>query len=241
MPIKPREVGSCGLTVTLFAPEIDGLPKLAWLTEVGALAQMAGVELQICGGADVQLGTVAEELRRRRNVLIWSGHGRPGALLLPAGKQVRARWLATQVRCGIPQLLVLAACGSLAADEHLKSLAAEVAKVGVNVVGFPTHADDMAAATYNVELIRAMLAGASVGQATDVALEAIAETYPDTARGVFLIPGLMNGYREVVVRLDALELGQQTLERGQQKQTESIDLILDHMGIKPPGIAPASR
>jgi hypothetical protein len=222
------------LSVTLFAPEVEGLPRLAWLAEIGAIGRMEGVELRVSGGPDVQLGEVAEELRRRRDVMIWSGHGQPGALLMPAGKQVRSRWLATQVHCGMPKLLVLAACGSLAKDEHLKSLAAEVAKVGVNVVGFPTRTDDMAAATYNVELIRAMVAKASVGQATDVALEAIMEMHPETAREVFLIPGLMNGYRDVVIRLEALELGQQML-------TERFDLMLDHMGITPPQVLQASR
>lgn len=214
---------SYALTVTLFAPEVESLPRLAWLAEIGALSAIDGVDVQVVGGPDTRKNDVAAGLRRRADVMIWSGHGEPGGLALGRATVVRPQWLATQVRCGIPRLLVVAACGSLARDEHMRSLAAEVAKAGINVVGFPLEADDMAAATYNIELIRALRAGASVGTATDVALESIADEFAKTAKGVFLMPGLTNGYRDIVVRLEAVECGQRSL-------LERMDLVLDALG-----------
>lgn len=217
----------CTLKVTLFAPEVEGLPRLAWMSEIGGISAIEGVDLTVVGGPETRRNDVATALRSRADVMIWSSHGTPGGLLIAKNQLLRAQWLATQVHCGIPRLLVIAACGSLARDAHMKSLAAEVAKAGVNVVGFPLAAEDMAAATYNIELIRALVAGASVGTATDVALESIVDDHPETASGIFLMAGLTNGYRDIVIRLEAVEAGQKQL-------MERFDLVIDSLGIPAP-------
>lgn len=221
----------CVLDVTLFAPEVEGLPPLAWMREIGQISAIDGVDLKVIGGPDTRKNDVSMALRDRTDVMIWSGHGAPGGLMLAKNQVLRAQWLATQVRCGIPRVLVIASCGSLARDAQMKSLAAEVSKAGINAVGFPMAAEDMAAATYNVELIRALRAGASVGTATDVALESIVDDFPDTAQGVFLMAGLTNGYRDIVIRLEAVETGQKML-------MERFDMVIDAVGVNAPKTKP---
>lgn len=229
------------LTVTLFAPEPPELPKLAWLQEIGNISGIDHVDLKVIGGPDVHINAIARGLQERRDVMLWSGHGVPGGLLLPGKRLIRSRWLATQVQCGIPRLLVLAACGSLARDPQMRSMSAEIAKAGVNVVGFPLAAEDLAAATYNVELIRALATGASVGTATDVALESIACDYPQVASGVFLMAGLTNGYRDFITRLESVEqridgvdAHLDAVDSGQQQLITRVDLLLEHLKIAAP-------
>jgi hypothetical protein len=217
----------CRLQVTLFAPEISGYPSLAWLREIGGISAIEGVDLTVIGGPDTRRNELAMGLRKRADVMIWSGHGTQGGLLIAGNQLLRAQWLATQVRCGIPRVMVIAACGSIARDTQMRSLAAEVAKNGINVVGFPLATEDLAAAIYNTELIRALVAGASVGVATDVALESIVDDHPETAQGIFLMPGLTNGYRDIVMRLEGVETGQHML-------MERFDLVLDSLGITAP-------
>ncbi len=190
------------LTVTWIAPEVPGLQPLAFLSELGQIAKIDGVGLNIVAGTQITRSDVARALRARCDVLLWSGHGRPGELVLPDGP-VRAKWVAAQARAGVPRLVVLAACGSLLRDDGLKSMAEEVSRLGLNCVGFPLEANDAAAICFNVELVRAMAAGCAVGAAFDVALDEICNVA--TAAGVFLVPGLTNGYRDIVLRLEAVE------------------------------------
>jgi hypothetical protein len=210
------------LEVVWIAPEAPGYPKLAWLDEIGQLADLAGVNLTIVAGPKVDRTAVARALQRRHDVTVWSGHGDAGVLLLANGI-VQAKWLATQVRCGMPRVLVLAACGSLMKDEHLRSIAQEISLRGINAVGFPVRAEDDSAVIYNVELVRALQAGADLGAAHEAAIESIADS--KTAAGVFLLPGLTNGYRDVILRLESLESGQDQLQDG-------VGLILKHLGIQ---------
>jgi hypothetical protein len=207
--------------VTWIAPEVRGLAPLAGLSELGQIADIPGIALTIVSGATVARGNVSAALRKRSDVVIWSGHGRPGRLVLPGG-EVSAKWLAAQVRGALPRLVVLAACGSLVRDEHLKSMAEELSRAGINVVGFPLETEDRAAVCFTVELVRSMSAGCAMGQAFDVAMEEICGL--PTAAGVFLVPGLTNGYRDIELRLEAVEA----------MATETRDLVrllLDHAGI----------
>jgi hypothetical protein len=207
--------------VSWIAPEAKGLPALGWLGELGQLAQIEGVRVHTCTGQFTRQ-QLAAELRRRARVKLWTGHGTAGGLLAPDGTLIRPKWLATQAKVGLPQVVVLAACASQERDDELHSMAEEISRAGVNVIGFPAGTEDAAAVAFNVELVRALASGARLGDAFDVALEEIGHTR--TARGVFLAGGLMNGYSDVVNRLETLEAGQRELKDG-------IGLIMEHLGI----------
>jgi hypothetical protein len=99
--------------------------------------------------------------------------------------------------------VVAAACGSAVVAGCRVSPGGEPR--GINAVGFPLRADDRAAATYNIELIRALAAGADVGTAHEVALDSAAAQHALTAVGITLTPALTNGNRALMQRLDALE------------------------------------
>jgi hypothetical protein len=209
--------------VTWIAPEVRGLAPLAGLSELGQIADMPGIELTVVTGPTVNRAHVSNALRQRSDVVIWSGHGRPGRLVLPCA-EISAKWLAAQVRAALPRLVVLAACGSLVRDEHLKSMAEELSRAGVNVVGFPLETEDTAAVVFTVELVRSMSAGCAVGQAFDVAMEEICGR--QTAAGVFLVPGLTNGYRDFELRLEAVEAMS-------AETRDLVRLLLEHAGIDP--------
>ena len=204
------------LRVTLIAPAGAGQQPLAWLEEIGSIAEMAGVTLRVVAGPDVTRARAARGLHEPADVVIWSGHGAESGLLLSDGSIVNGKWLATQARSAAPRVLVAAACGSAAcgsaaADGQLQSIAGAVSRAGINAVGFPLRADDRAAATYNIELIRALAAGADVGTAHEVALDSAVAQHPLTAAGITLTPALTDGYRAIMLRLDALEAGQRRL------------------------------
>jgi hypothetical protein len=200
------------LRVTLIAPGGAGQQPLVWLEEIGSIAEMEGVTLRVAAGTDVTRARAARALHDPADVVIWSGHGSESGLLLSDGSTVDGKWLATQARCAAPRVLVAAACGSAAADARLLSIAAAASRAGIHAVGFPLRADDRAAATYTIELIRALAAGADVGTAHEVALDCAAARHPLTATGITLTPALTNGYRAIMARLDALEAGQRRLE-----------------------------
>ena len=177
------------LLVTWVAPSVLDLPKLGWLEELGRLQKINNVVITSLTGSDISLDDVASALCEPCDVFVWSGHGAPGGLLLPDHTLVKTRWLAAQVSRGCsPQVVILAACGSQGRDDDLRSLTETICRVGVNAIGFPTKAEDIAAGRFTVEYVRALAANSSVVQAFDVALESIQDEV--TASGVFLTPGI---------------------------------------------------
>lgn len=189
------------LDVTVIAPEVAGYAPLAFAREIGALNAVEGVRLQIITGPDATLDKIARALRTRADLVIWSGHGKPGGLLTPDGL-VDGEWLATQARKGAPRVMVLAACGSREC-EALSSLVSAVSRVGINVIGMPMAAEDDSAIQFNKEFLRALVAGADVYDAHRVATKRVALMNPQMADGIELIPGLTNGYRAIVDRIEA--------------------------------------
>lgn len=179
-----------GLLVTWIAPTVNGLPKLAWLDELGRMQRIPGVTVLTATGDTVLLDDVATVLRSPADVIVWSGHGTPGGLMLSDSSLVRTKWLAAQVaRVGRIKVVVLASCSSQLRDATLCSLTEAICRVGVNVIGFPAKTDDLAAGTFSIEYVRALSVNSSVVEAFDVALEAISEE-EKTVRGVFLTPGI---------------------------------------------------
>lgn len=208
--------------VAWIAPEVRGQPPLEWLSEIGFISQIEGVQLHPVTGPNVTRQDITHELRQRRHLVIWTGHGKPGGLLMPDNTMIRPKWLATQAKAALPQVVILAACGSQLRSEDLKSMAEEISRNGLNVVGFSTQTEDRAAVRFNTEFVRALVAGGTVGNAFDVALEEISEF--EAAQGVFLTPGLMNGYYDVARRLEDLEVGQQELRN-------NVRLIMQRLGV----------
>jgi len=199
------------LDVVVVAPEVPGQAPLALLGEIGELGAVTDVNLEVIGGAQATLDRIALALRHRADVVIWSGHGRPGRLLAVDG-EVDGEWLATQARCGAPRVLILATCGSGGSNE-LESLVAEVSRVGINVVGMPVGMGDRAAITFNKEFLRALVAGADVYTAHRVATKQVAALDVMLADGIILVPGLTNGYRAIVERIDAQDVRFDRIER----------------------------
>lgn len=209
------------IEVSLIQPATKGYPALAWQSELGQIAALENVQVHACTG-DFSTRDVEKELHRRTAVKIWSGHGGPNGLLMPNGLLRQAQWLATHAKAGLPRLVVLAACYTVARDSSLKSLTEEVSRAGMNVIGYIAEAEDQAVVAFNVALISALGAGAPVTTAFDVALEEIMGT--KAAEQVFYVPAAMNGYADVVLRLEALEDGQRRADR-------DLGAIMAHLGI----------
>jgi len=186
--------------------------------------------MQFLGGQELTKTAAAAALRKRHDIVIWSGHGAPGELFGP-GWKVQPEWIAVQARCGLPRLLVLAACGSGLSGRHVTSLASEVSRNGINTVAFPMQADDRAAMVYNQELIGAAVAGTDMWSAHRVALEAIRDEWPDVAKSVTLLPGFTDGMRDFIVRIEGLEGHVTDLCTRMAGLEQSMGLLLQHFHI----------
>ena len=199
------------VSVLLVAPEALGVPRLAWVDELTAISGVEGVDLTTCGGVHATRSGVAARLRCEWDVIIWSGHGAPGRLLLADGP-VGADWLACMMRQQPPGVAVLSACFSGMRDEALHSIAETLSQSSVTCVGMWVGVEDRAAVVYDVEFVRAYAIGGSVAVAHRVAVAQVAMEYPSQAGAAFLLPGLVNGYgkiagelREIQRRLDIVE------------------------------------
>jgi len=190
------------LNLLVIAPEAPGQQPLGWLRELGNLSAIEGVKLQLVGGNQANEPAIAQALRTNRDVVIWSGHGEPNGLVMSDGGIVDGQWLATQAKCGAPRVMVIAACGSAVKDVALQSVTQYVSRAGINAVGMPLGASDKGAIEFNTEFVRALVAGADIGTAYEVASNHARRTAPALAQGLTLTPGLTNGYRAIMQRMD---------------------------------------
>jgi len=188
------------LRVLLVTPEAVGVPRLGWVDELSAIACVDGVELAVCGGLQATRAAVAARLRAEWDLILWSGHGAPGRLLLVDGP-VGADWLACMMRQQPPGVAVLSACFSGARDEALHSIAETLSQSSVTCVGMWVGVEDRAAVVYDVEFVRAYATGGSVAVAHRVAVAQVAMEYPSQAGAAFLLPGLVNGYGKIAAEL----------------------------------------
>lgn len=211
-------------------PEVRGLPPLSWMAEIGRLSEIPGVELKLTAGPDVRESQVAAALRDDSDVIIYSGHGRENGLLLPNQRIIKGRWIATQMKNKerIPRAIILAACGSGYADDNNESLTWQIAKAGISTIGMPSEVPDDAAIGYVVDFVRALIAGADIGEAHDVAIEAIEDGYPDEAKTIVLLPGLTNGYRFIIERLNRQDDRLGRLESGQERLMTMMESLINH-------------
>ena len=165
---------------------------------------MDGVELVVCGGKTATRAGVAARLRADWDVIVWSGHGAPGRLLLADGP-VGADWLACMMRQRPPGVVVLSACFSGGRDDALHSIVETLSQSSVTTVGMWSEVEDRAAVVYDVEFVRAYATGGSVAVAHRVAVAQVAMEYPSQAGAAFLLPGLVNGYGKIATRLVGIE------------------------------------
>lgn len=206
------------LRVTWIAPKAKGLPDLEWLNELGRIQKIGNVVITTRTGDAVTLDDVSALLSVPADVMIWSGHGTAGGLLLSDGVTlVQPRWLAMQVALGTrPRVAVLAACGSQERDEGLRSLTEVMCRAGVEAtIGFPAQTADPDAAKFTVELTRSLAINSEVVDAFDVAMESISRSA--TARGVFLTPGIQRLPFKLVEALDRMQTSLDMLTGGQEE------------------------
>ncbi len=192
------------MRVLLIAPEMAGLPKLRWVDELVAVAELEGVELVVCGGGRATRAAVACRLGEAWDVVLWSGHGAPGRLMAADGP-VGADWLACMMRQVPPGVVLLSACFSGVRDESLHSIAETLSQSSITCVGMWAGVEDRAAVVYDVEFLRAVAAGGTVAMAHRVAVAQVALEYPAMAGAAFLLPGLVNGYGKIEKRLGGIE------------------------------------
>ncbi len=99
------------IRVLHIGPSAPGLPALDWVSELGQIADVPGVRLELCLGKQAVRSAVASRLHEVRDCVLWSGHGAAGRLMLADGP-VGADWLACMLKQQSPAVVVLAACFS---------------------------------------------------------------------------------------------------------------------------------
>ncbi len=213
------------LVVRGIYPEVPGQQPLKWMTELGRLAEIPGVELKLTLGPEIREPNVAQALRDASDLVVISGHGSENGIILPSGKMLRGRWIATQAkgREKAPRAIIFASCGSGCSDEYNESLTWQIAKAGITAIGMPPNVPDDAALCYVVEFVRALIAGADSGEAHDVAIEAIRDEWPTVAKTMVMLPGLANGYRFLVERLNAQDARLRVIESGMGRMMSLLE------------------
>jgi len=177
------------LRVLVIAPEIDGLQRLAQTTELTRLGDAPGIDIDPLTGPLVTLERVQGRLRRSTyDVVLWSGHGRAGRLLLPSGREIEPRWLASEVNRSSATLVVLAVCDS-AQRKGLEGFSDVLPAAGINLVAMTVEVSDTAAIDYNVALLHALLNQEPLREAHRIGLETIRDQRDRLAPQLFMADG----------------------------------------------------
>lgn len=184
------------VSVLLVGPEVQGYPALQVTTELLRIGDLRGVELTALVGPDVTAQRVLDRLQRQNyDVVIWSGHGAPARLLLSDGRHVSPNWLASQFSRHGTRLAVLATCESATRPEQTAlSLGFQdvLPAQGVSVAAMSLDVVDRAAVEYNVALVQALEAGASLRRAHEAGLEAAALAGDARAPQLFVADNYMD-------------------------------------------------
>ena len=211
------------------APEVVGEKPLGWAHEFAGLSALAGVELRLVAADKATLDAVSAAMREPWDVVVWSGHGRPGGLAAVDGV-VDGGWLAAQVGYCPPRVVVLAACYSAnVALDGLSGLTHAVSEQGIDCIGMRHAVEDAAAIVFTRELVRAVAAGVGVSQGKRVAERMVRARYPNVGEIEF-VPGLRNGTRAMAFRMKAVE--DQVVALGGQMRgfDEKMDLVIRLVG-----------
>lgn len=186
------------IAVLLVGPEVPNMPTLKVTQELLRIGDLRGVELTPLVGPGVTAERVLDRLSRQRyDVVVWSGHGTESTLLLSDGRSISPNWLASQLARHEADLAVLAACKSGSRPEQAAlSLGFQdvLPKHGITLVAMTVDMTDTAAAEYNVALLQALEAGATVRRAHEAGLEAAAVAGDAAAPQLFVADGGSMGY-----------------------------------------------
>jgi hypothetical protein len=209
--------GCGGVVRVLFvAPAAPGLPALRWWNELAEMTEVEGAQVELVVGASATIDRVAKTLRRGADIIVFSGHGMQNQIILSDGRRVSGEWIATQARKTPPEVILVGACLSGARDGHsLESIGEAISQAGIHAVVFEAPIEDASAAVFSTEFVRSMVAVFDVVRANRVATMSAAQVCMDTAAAARLVPGVVNGYREFVRRLDAMDCRISQLSAGQ--------------------------
>ena len=189
------------LRVLLIAPEIPGLPRLAQTSELTRIGDVPGVSVTSVIGTLVTSLRIQSQLRRGTfDVLLWSGHGTDGHLLLPDGTDVEPRWLASEVRQAAIKTVVLAVCDS-AHRRGLEGFVDVLPAAGINCIGMSIEVADTAAVAYDVALLQALAGGETLREAHRIGIEAIGGRADMTAPQLYPADNTSASLREQVATI----------------------------------------
>ncbi len=211
------------LRVHVVAPEVPGKDRLDQWGELTQLAAIDGVALDVCGGPGATRQAVVDFVRRPCDVLVWSGHGGPNRLDTADGLSLDGEDLATYAKGALARVVVLMACLSGATDEDLDSLVETLSQEGLTTVGMLVSVRDRAAIAFNVEFIRALAAGASLARAFRTGRKQMRAVSADCAANVILMPGINDGMRALMDRMDGMDRRLVMVER----KVDDVLVLLD--------------
>ena len=169
------------LRVLLIAPEIPGLPRLAQTSELTRIGDVPGVSVTSVIGTLVTSLRIQSQLRRGTfDVLLWSGHGKDGRLLLPGGEDIEPHWLASEVRRSGIATVVLSVCDS-AMRRGIEGFGDVLPAAGINTIVMMIEVTDTSAVEYDVALLHALVNGETLREAHRIGIEAIGNRTDMTA------------------------------------------------------------
>jgi len=190
------------LRLLIVAPEIPSMPRLAQVDELTRLADVPGIVRVSLVGPLVTEQRIQAQLRNNSwNLLLWSGHGADGRLLLPDGSTVEPRWLASEARRAGVNTAILAVCDS-AKRRGLEGFADVLPAAGINLVAMTVTIKDVAAVDYDVALLHALANGETLREAHRIGIEAIQST-PDAGTPQLYMADAAASLKAKVAQIDA--------------------------------------
>lgn len=162
------------MKVLVIAPEIDGLPKLAQTSELTRLGDVPGIDVpQPLIGRLVTPERIQQRLRSGYwDAVVWPGHGHNGRLLMPDGRDIEPRWMASEMRRAKASLLVLSVCES-GERRGVEGWSDVLPPAGIHLVAMTADISDTSAVDYDVALFHALACGDSIREAHRIGIEAI--------------------------------------------------------------------
>lgn len=191
------------LRVLVIAPQIENMPALAQTTELTRLGDVRGIDIETIIGPPATLDRIQQRLRRAEiDVVLWSGHGGDGRLLLPGGAEIEPRSLASEVKRAGAWLVILAVCDS-AKNRGLEGFTDTLPAAGVNVVAMMTDVSDKSAVAYDVAMLHALANGENLREAHRIGKEAIGRRPDANAPQLFPADRIVADLDAQVERLQA--------------------------------------
>lgn len=199
--------------VLFVAPHREGAPVLGVDREEQALRislPAESLEITVMKG-DVRLNDFVLTVAAagcKWDIMLFIAHGYPG-LIAFSDLNGTPQWMASIIRLACPEVVLLSTCYSGVRDRAtLRNIAEEISASGINVVAAIRELDDLAAATFDVEFIRALTLGCDLKESMEIALERTAQINGDFADSVISIPASLSNNAKTITFSDvALAIG----------------------------------